>query len=173
MNRPPYPPPVPTGHPFAAQIADLDHELDAIWPGWRNKQPFADVDPPRKARIKWCLKRRELLHGATWGEPRDWPVVVTFDAANPTKCYAHPLRPDTAPDAPGASIPPPPPVPAWMAAIPSEAATQSLASLAISLRLPLDRVETGFASWRAAGCPGDLAAYLTAYQPADAGRSAR
>jgi len=160
-DREPYPARVPPGHPFTNQIAALDRELDAIWPFWRERRPFNHLEPDRLARVKYVLKRRELLHGGLWGAPRDWPVEVHFDARNPRKCYAHAIQPSVSGDTLDAVIPPPPEVAPWLTTATPAEASPSLASLAIRLRIPFDAVERGHAEWLAAGCPGDFAAYLT------------
>jgi hypothetical protein len=79
-----------------AKIEEIEVELDATWPGWRMKQPFGHLAYDHLARVKWLLKRHSLLTYEQKGipEPRDWKVVVVRDAANPSKCFAHPVIPD-------------------------------------------------------------------------------
>lgn len=78
-----------------AKIAEVETELDAIWPGWRTKQPFDKVTYDLKARIKWLLKRMSLLTHLENGQvaPLDWDVMIVKDPKNPNKCYAHPVVP--------------------------------------------------------------------------------
>jgi hypothetical protein len=72
------------------KIQKLETEMDQIWPGWRQKQPFGDTNYDLKARIKWCLKRLALL-----AEGNDWDVLIVRDARNSQQCYAHPVLPAT------------------------------------------------------------------------------
>ena len=39
---------------IALKITAIERELDQIWPGWRQKQPFGETPYDLKARIKWC-----------------------------------------------------------------------------------------------------------------------
>lgn len=73
------------------KIQKLETEMDVIWPGWRQKQPFGECHYDLKARIKWCLKRLSLL-----SEGNDWDVLIVRDARNSQQCYAHPVLPATA-----------------------------------------------------------------------------
>jgi hypothetical protein len=75
---------------LAKKILDLETEMDQIWPGWRQKEPFGDCAYDLKARIKWCLKRMALL-----SEGNDWDVLIVRDARNSQQCYAHPVLPET------------------------------------------------------------------------------
>ena len=72
------------------KIQKLEAEMDQIWPGWRQKQPFGETPYDLKARIKWCLKRLALL-----AEGNDWDVLIVRDARNSQQCYAHPVLPAT------------------------------------------------------------------------------
>jgi hypothetical protein len=72
------------------KIQKLEAEMDQIWPGWRQKQPFGETPYDLKARIKWCLKRLSLL-----AEGNDWDVLIVRDARNSQQCYAHPVLPAT------------------------------------------------------------------------------
>jgi hypothetical protein len=72
------------------KITELEAEMDQIWPGWRQKQPFGECAYDLKARIKWCLKRLSLL-----AEGNDWDVLIVRDARNSQQCYAHPVLPAT------------------------------------------------------------------------------
>ena len=72
------------------KIQKLEAEMDQIWPGWRQKQPFGECHYDLKARIKWCLKRLSLL-----SEGNDWDVLIVRDARNSQQCYAHPVLPAT------------------------------------------------------------------------------
>ena len=72
------------------KITELEAEMDQIWPGWRQKQPFGETPYDLKARIKWCLKRLSLL-----AEGNDWDVLIVRDARNSQQCYAHPVLPAT------------------------------------------------------------------------------
>lgn len=75
---------------IALKIAAIEAEMDVIWPGWRQKQPFGECAYDLKARIKWCLKRLSLL-----AEGNDWAVLIVRDARNSQQCYAHPVLPAT------------------------------------------------------------------------------
>lgn len=72
------------------KISKLESEMDQIWPGWRQKQPFGECSYDLKARIKWCLKRLSLL-----AEGNDWDVLIVRDSRNTSQCYAHPVMPET------------------------------------------------------------------------------
>jgi len=73
------------------KIAAIEAEMDVIWPGWRQKQPFGECAYDLKARIKWCLKRLSLLE-----DGNDYDVLIVRDARNSQQCYAHPVLPATA-----------------------------------------------------------------------------
>lgn len=72
------------------KIAAIEAEMDVIWPGWRQKQPFGECTYDLKARIKWCLKRLSLL-----ADGNDYDVLIVRDARNSQQCYAHPVLPAT------------------------------------------------------------------------------
>ena len=72
------------------KIAAIEAEMDIIWPGWRQKQPFGECAYDLKARIKWCLKRLSLL-----ADGNDYDVLIVRDARNSQQCYAHPVLPAT------------------------------------------------------------------------------
>jgi len=72
------------------KITAIERELDQIWPGWRQKQPFGECHYDLKARIKWCLKRLSLLE-----DGNDYDVLIVRDARNSQQCYAHPVLPAT------------------------------------------------------------------------------
>jgi hypothetical protein len=72
------------------KIAAIEAEMDIIWPGWRQKQPFGETAYDLKARIKWCLKRLSLL-----ADGNDYDVLIVRDARNSQQCYAHPVLPAT------------------------------------------------------------------------------
>jgi len=72
------------------KIAAIEAEMDIIWPGWRQKQPFGETSYDLKARIKWCLKRLSLLE-----DGNDYDVLIVRDARNSQQCYAHPVLPAT------------------------------------------------------------------------------
>ena len=72
------------------KIAAIEAEMDVIWPGWRQKQPFGETAYDLKARIKWCLKRLSLL-----ADGNDYDVLIVRDARNSQQCYAHPVLPAT------------------------------------------------------------------------------
>lgn len=143
--------------PYSGKIADLEIELDSIWPGWRERQPFAHVPAPRKARIKWCLKRRLLLVGdpAFGSEPRDWPVVIVWKDMQP---FAHPVMPDAGGVVP--NPPEPPRVPPLPIAERPTAPGESAQEVAFRLRAPFERVELLMAAWVAAGRPDTAAEYV-------------
>lgn len=129
-----YPPQPNPAHPFAEQVAALDTELDSVWPGWRAKQPFGRVEIDRKARIKWLLKRRQLLVAC-----RDWKVLIRYDPRNPLQCYAHSVPPaaDTL-MLPNSQHPPAMVRPLYGKPV-------SAPHLAASCRLPLEAVEAALA----------------------------
>lgn len=72
------------------KIAAIEAEMDVIWPGWRQKQPFGECTYDLKARIKWCLKRLSLL-----ADGNDYDVLIVRDSRNSQQCYAHPVLPAT------------------------------------------------------------------------------
>ena len=77
------------------RIVALEVELDEIHPGWRTFLRFDIVEYNRKARIKWLLKRHELLTHREQGipAPRDWDVLIVRDTRRKDQCYAHPVLP--------------------------------------------------------------------------------
>lgn len=118
------------------EIEALSAELDEIWPGWRERKAFNEAEPPRKARIKWCLKRREIL---LRGE--DLAVRIIYAAGpdgkpNPARPYAHPCDRGVQAEPP-ARVPPLAchGTPAPTAALPS------LPRIAFNLQIPLENVE--------------------------------
>jgi hypothetical protein len=118
-------------------LAEYESELDTIWPGWRRHEPFGALPYDHRARIKWLLKRHELVAAG-----RDWPVLIVRDGKNPTKCYAHPIPPDGSGVTP--DIPPPPrdvPLPAASLAAGRAGAGPSPSMVAFRLRLPVEVVE--------------------------------
>ena len=54
---------------YAAEIDDLEYELDDGWPGWRKFQPFSELPADKIAWIKQRLNRRSLIIGGhgDWG----------------------------------------------------------------------------------------------------------
>lgn len=76
-------------------IYDIETELDLIWKGWRNKQRFDSVEYDLKARIKWLLKRHDLLTQRTGPSPtpKNWDVIIVQDSKDRNQCYAHPVIP--------------------------------------------------------------------------------
>lgn len=57
------------GVELAGELADLEAQLDAHWPGWRERKPFHDLPEEKVRWIKARLKRRALIlegRGA-WG----------------------------------------------------------------------------------------------------------
>jgi len=77
---------------FQRRIRELESELDRIHPGWRDTRRearrFDDRPIEQIYRIKWVLKRRDLLLRG-----QDWAVLMT-KAANGKMWYAHPMNPD-------------------------------------------------------------------------------
>ena len=76
---------------FQKRIKELEGELDRIHPGWRDTRRearrFDDKPPEQIYRIKWVLKRRDLLlHG------HDWAVLMTRSVGG-KMWYAHPMNP--------------------------------------------------------------------------------
>lgn len=123
-----------------AKIGEVEQELDFTWPGWRQRQPFAELDYDRLARIKYLLKRHALLTYEQGGvpAPRDWGVIVVRDKANPSQCYAHPIVPDR--PLTGDVGEPPPVVHVEPAPLPSAS------ELAFAHRVPLEHVEAAMAA---------------------------
>ena len=99
MSHPPTDPAPATtaGAPPTAdstEFAGIARELDAVWPDWRSpdrqKRRFDSAAYPAKARIKWLLKRRELLQKGLGA----WTIKIVPDTGNPpTTCFAHPIPP--------------------------------------------------------------------------------
>lgn len=76
---------------FQKRIKELEGELDRIHPGWRDSRRearrFDDKPIEQIYRIKWVLKRRDLLLRG-----HDWAVLMT-KTANGKMWYAHPMNP--------------------------------------------------------------------------------
>jgi len=73
------------------RVKELESELDRIHSGWRDSRRearrFDDKPIEQIYRIKWLLKRRDLLLGG-----RDWAVMMT-KSANGKMWFAHPMNP--------------------------------------------------------------------------------
>lgn len=82
--------------PLAVQVAEYEVELDAIHPGWRSdereKRRFDHLDEPVLKRVKYLLKRRDLLR-----QGRDWPVTL-HPGSVPGQWFAHPIMPNPGKD---------------------------------------------------------------------------
>lgn len=95
----PHSDPIPDDLPTATRLVVLgyDAELDELHPGWRHREPFPHLDYAPLARVKWLLKRRELLLFRKDGRPapRDWTVKVIPDPRNPRRCFVVPEDPST------------------------------------------------------------------------------
>jgi hypothetical protein len=71
---------------YAAEVADLEDQLDQWWPEWRDRKPFVSLAFAKAEWIKRRLLRREqILTGkGEWGirverrtrEGREWPVAI-------------------------------------------------------------------------------------------------
>jgi hypothetical protein len=93
-------PPPDTPPAVAALVLAYEAELDQVHPGWREYEPFGHLDYDALARVKWLLKRRQLLlhreaapGGKTRASPRDWKVQIIPSPNNPRMCFAHPIIP--------------------------------------------------------------------------------
>lgn len=129
----------PLAEPHAAQIADVEAEMDALWGpsrpkrGWRGDPPEA-FGPPHLTvaqfrRMKWLLKRQHLLLRGL-----DWDVeIVTPDVRAPYRCAAVPVEPKAADVADDPRNPTAGPVSVWR---PPPATV-----LAFELDMPVERVE--------------------------------
>lgn len=62
------------GEAYAAEVRDLEAELDEGWPGWRKKQPFNELPTDKIAWIKLRLKRRDLIVRGKG----DWGVHIVW-----------------------------------------------------------------------------------------------
>lgn len=84
---------------LADAVLSYETELDALHPKWRlapsKEASFDHLPLDYKKRIKWLLKRRDLLLHTTGGvsDPRDWQVQVTESLKKRTACFAHPVPP--------------------------------------------------------------------------------
>jgi hypothetical protein len=84
---------------LAATVRGYEAELDALWPPWRDPDAkvrrFKQLEYDTLARLKWLLKRRDLLlhqdHGIA--TPRDWVVKIVPSRSNSRMCFAHPIIP--------------------------------------------------------------------------------
>jgi len=94
-------PPIPDDLPEATRrmVLAYDGELDGLHAGWRQREPFGALPLGHLARVKWLLKRRELLlyrtgpEGASAPAPRDWIVKIVPSPADPRQCFAVPVDP--------------------------------------------------------------------------------
>ena len=121
-------------------VAAYEAELDQLFPptrpkgGWRKGEPFIAEPLPTLRRLKWLLKRRDLLLSG-----RDWEVeLVTPDKRNPRKVFAVPQEPPEAQEQDDPRNPRSPLAVRW---VPPNAA-----ALALELRVSLDRVEAALAT---------------------------
>lgn len=69
---------------LSAELADLEHELDEGWPGWRENEPFAHLPEEKAWFVKVRLKRRRHIvfgdadHGiARTRAPSGAPVAMS------------------------------------------------------------------------------------------------
>jgi hypothetical protein len=62
------------------ECKDLDAQLDEIWPGWRERKPFAHLPYQALERVKWLLFRREQLFQGR----ADWGIKVLHSHRNRT-----------------------------------------------------------------------------------------
>jgi hypothetical protein len=97
------PPPADTPAEVVALVTAYEGELDAAHPGWRRYEPFGHLEYDALARVKWLLKRRQLLltrtplpNGGSRATPRDWKVQIIPSPTNPRMCFAHPIIPKPA-----------------------------------------------------------------------------
>lgn len=96
-------PPIPDDLPDAARrmVLAYDGELDELHAGWRQREPFGALPLGHLARVKWLLKRRELLLFRVGSEessrpaPRDWTVKIVPSPSDPRQCFAVPVDPAT------------------------------------------------------------------------------
>ncbi len=120
-----YPPHLADLGAHRPDLADLvltyEAELDQLHAPWRlapSKEASFEAKPlDYKKRIKWLLKRRELLCHTAGGvpDPRDWQVQVTGSLKNPQACFAHPVPP-SAGSTQNPTKPPPSPLAAFRSA---------------------------------------------------------
>jgi hypothetical protein len=127
-------------------IYDIETELDLIWKGWRSKQRFDSVEYDLKARIKWLLKRHDLLTQRTGPSPtpKNWDVIIVQDSKDRNQCYAHPVIPQASSG--GVTREPRPVIQIETAleSIPSPSKEISLPALALRLKAPLELIESLF-----------------------------
>lgn len=100
------PPPADTPPEVAKLVLAYEDELDRLHAGWRRYEPFAHLDYDSLARVKWLLKRRQLLLHREWipgrngmpavsrAAPRDWKVRIIPSPKSPRMCFAHPVIPE-------------------------------------------------------------------------------
>ena len=94
-------PPIPDDLPdtVRAVVLAYDGELDELHPDWRQRAPFGALPLNALARVKWLLKRRELLLYREGSEtssrpaPRNWIVKIVPSPADPRQCFAVPVDP--------------------------------------------------------------------------------
>ena len=101
--------PTPTPTPpddYARSVADLEEELDDLYPDWDRVvardddkgravkgKPFQGLAYPRLARLKWLLKRREHLTSTEGEDLADHGVLVKQSNRDPRKCFAVTILP--------------------------------------------------------------------------------
>jgi hypothetical protein len=83
---------------LADEVVRIEEELDRLHAPWRQAGDKAarfdhlPIDYIR--RIKWLLKRRELLTFSVAGgipAPRDWDIQIADSMKNSKMCFAHPV----------------------------------------------------------------------------------
>lgn len=77
------------GTPYLETLEAVEESLDQTWPDWRYYAPFGGVEVDHAKRIKWLLKRRDLLL-----QGRDWGVLLVSSVKDGgARWYAHPIIP--------------------------------------------------------------------------------
>ena len=117
---------------YAHEVVQLEMALDAEWPSWRVKKPFNHLPQKTLKRIKWLLKRHNIILSGNG----DFGLKVVMIDGEPFMSMCRPLAKVRKNPQPQYYIP-----------------HTSAPYLADKAKLPLERVESWLEAWDGTGDP--------------------